>query len=142
MSGWPLYVVTGNLFMQLYKASYPVGSQVKIADRGELEHFLQTWKYHNPLNPEQLEFAGKAVVIFKVGFYHGGDPLYVLENVPGVWHEECLSDHNLETTLIQYRLRPAWRAARASQAKQSAPKKKIYHEGSKHRHGFNATVAK
>ena len=22
--------------------------------------------------------------------YHGGDVLYVLENVPGTWHEDCL----------------------------------------------------
>jgi hypothetical protein len=25
-----------------------------------------------------------------VGFYHGGDPLYSLDGVPGVWHERCL----------------------------------------------------
>jgi hypothetical protein len=26
-----------------------------------------------------------------VGFYHGGDVLYVLEGIPGVWHESCLT---------------------------------------------------
>ena len=26
----------------------------------------------------------------RVGFYHGGDALYELEGVPGVWHEVCL----------------------------------------------------
>lgn len=29
-------------------------------------------------------------MVEKVGFYHGGDPLYKLDGVPGVWHEECL----------------------------------------------------
>ena len=26
----------------------------------------------------------------RVGYYHGGDVLYELEGVPGVWHEVCL----------------------------------------------------
>ena len=30
-------------------------------------------------------------VVSSVGFYHGGDELYVIEGIPGVWHEVCLS---------------------------------------------------
>jgi hypothetical protein len=26
----------------------------------------------------------------EVSFYHGGDQLYILENLPGIWHEQCL----------------------------------------------------
>ena len=25
-----------------------------------------------------------------VAFYHGGDPLYKLAGIPGLWHEQCL----------------------------------------------------
>jgi hypothetical protein len=28
--------------------------------------------------------------IKSVGFYHGGDVLYEIEGVPGIWHERCL----------------------------------------------------
>jgi hypothetical protein len=27
----------------------------------------------------------------EVTFFHGGDEIYALEGIPGVWHEECLS---------------------------------------------------
>lgn len=29
-----------------------------------------------------------------VGFYHGGDELYGLEGVPGLWHKQCLTAVN------------------------------------------------
>lgn len=76
--------------MKPYEAFFVVGALVRIADRQRLERFLKEWKFHNSLQPEQLEFAGKVAKVEKIGFYHGGDPLYVLESVPGVWHEECL----------------------------------------------------
>jgi hypothetical protein len=76
--------------MKAYEAAFPVGSQVRIIDLQALKQFLEEWKYHNRLEPEQLAFAERVAKVAKVGFYHGGDPLYVLEDVPGVWHEECL----------------------------------------------------
>ncbi len=76
--------------MKPYKELHPVGSQVRIVNSSVLEQFLKTWKLHNPLTSEQLAFAGKTAKIAKVGFYHGGDPLYILEEVPGIWHEQCL----------------------------------------------------
>jgi hypothetical protein len=75
-----------------YKAEYPAGSQVRILDREPLERFAKEWKYHNPLQKEQLQFAGQTVVVKSVSFYHGGDELYELSNVPGLWHEQCLTD--------------------------------------------------
>jgi hypothetical protein len=74
-----------------YQEKFPVGSSVRIADRDALEHFRATWRYHNPLAAEQLSFAGREAAIAAVGFYHGGDVLYTLQGVPGVWHEQCLS---------------------------------------------------
>jgi hypothetical protein len=55
-----------------------------------LETFAQSWKFHHALLPEQMEFAGVTATVIAVSFYHGGDQLYVLENVPGIWNEPCL----------------------------------------------------
>jgi hypothetical protein len=76
--------------MKPYEALFPEGSKVRITGRAELERFRESWKFHNPLAVEQLTFAGQSSRVSKVAFYHGGDPLYVLEGVPGVWHESCL----------------------------------------------------
>ncbi len=74
-----------------YKEEFQVGSLVKIADRGALEDFARNWKLHNKLQPEQLDDAGKIGKIKSVGFYHGGDELYQIEGIPGIWHEQCLA---------------------------------------------------
>lgn len=74
----------------LYKAEFPQGSTVKIASRSFLEEFLETWKFHNKLEPEQLDYAGQIAEVEFVGFYHGGDELYRLKGIPGIWHEQCL----------------------------------------------------
>jgi hypothetical protein len=76
--------------MSPYQAAYAVGSSVQIAEREVLDHFAKTWKLHNPLIQEQLAFAGATATVQSVGYYHGGDVLYVLQGVPGVWHEQCL----------------------------------------------------
>jgi hypothetical protein len=73
-----------------YVPLYEVGSNVEIADSRSLVEFAQTWRFHNPLREEQFAYAGKVVRVRSVGFYHGGDVLYELEGVPGVWHEVCL----------------------------------------------------
>jgi len=73
-----------------YKEAFPVGSTVRIADRGELQEFQRTWKYHHKLNPDQIEYAGRVAEVERVSFYHGGDVLYELRGVPGIWHQQCL----------------------------------------------------
>jgi len=78
----------------LYKEEFPKGSTVRIADRAFLENFLQTWKLHNKLEPEQLNYAGQMAEVESVGFYHGGDELYKLKGVNGIWHEQCLTTCN------------------------------------------------
>lgn len=70
-----------------YNEEYAVGETVRIAERRILEDFVKNWKYHHPLEPGQLEFAGKAAEVKEVSFYHGGDELYILKGVPGIWHE-------------------------------------------------------
>ena len=73
-----------------YEAEYPEGSSVSIVPRDALETFMREWRWHNRLQPEQLNYAGRVAKVKSIGFYHGGDELYTLEDVPGVWHEQCL----------------------------------------------------
>ena len=75
-----------------YNEEFPVGAKVRIADREKLERFMSDWKYHHPLQREQLQYGGRVVSVTKVSFYHGGDELYELSEVPGIWHEQVLSD--------------------------------------------------
>lgn len=75
----------------LNNAEFEIGSEVRIADRALLESFLEEGQYHNELEPEQLEFAGRVAKVKSVEFFHGGDEIYTLEGISGVWHEECLS---------------------------------------------------
>ena len=73
-----------------YKATFSEGSKVRVIPKAALEAFARDWKYHHKLLPEQMEYAGAAATVKEVSFYHGGDQLYVLENVPGIWNEPCL----------------------------------------------------
>ena len=74
----------------IYHEAFPKGSKVKIQGRFFLENFLKTWKLHNKLNPEQLNYAEQIGEVESVGFYHGGDELYKLKAIPGIWHKQCL----------------------------------------------------
>jgi hypothetical protein len=73
-----------------YQEEYAVGTLVRIVDRPTLEKFFRNWKLHNKLQPQQLDYAGKVGTVKSVGFYHGGDELYEIDNLPGIWHECCL----------------------------------------------------
>lgn len=73
-----------------YREEFPVGSKIRIADRENLQRFLENWKFHHPLQKEQLQYSDQSAIVAKVLFYHGGDELYELEGVPGLWHEQCL----------------------------------------------------
>jgi hypothetical protein len=74
-----------------YKIEYSLGSLVRIANLERLEEFSRTWKYHHPLQAEQLQYHGRIGKVKSGAFYHGGDELYEVEGVPGIWHEQCLS---------------------------------------------------
>lgn len=76
----------------LYKEDYPKGTKVRVADASVLASFKKNWKVHYALESEQLKYAGVVAAITNVMFYHGGSELYELENVPGIWHEECLDE--------------------------------------------------
>jgi hypothetical protein len=67
------------------------GDTVRIADAETLAGFARTWKLHHPLEPDQLPFAGKTAMVTDSSMYFGGDILYTLEGVPGVWHQRLLS---------------------------------------------------
>ena len=76
--------------MPPYSERFPVGTTVRVAERVALEQFIKDWKHHNPLDAACLPFAGRSATVREVVFYHGGDPLYTLEGIPGLWHEVCL----------------------------------------------------
>lgn len=84
-----------------YKEEFPKGSTVKIADCASLEEFLRTWKFHHKLQTEQLRYADKVAKVKSVGFYHGGDELYELKGVPGLWHEQCFDSGEANRVLTQ-----------------------------------------
>jgi hypothetical protein len=77
-----------------YEEKFPVGTNVRVAEREFLEDFMRSWKYHHPLETQQLDFAGVSAAVRAVGFYHGGDALYNLAEIPGTWHEVCLRGAN------------------------------------------------
>jgi hypothetical protein len=80
--------------MPPYKEQFPVGSSIRVKSRAFLQQFQRDWKYHHPLSNEQLDFAGVAGTVKESAFYHGGDVLYTLLNIPGTWHEQCLECDN------------------------------------------------
>jgi hypothetical protein len=80
--------------MVAYREDFRKGSAVRIRDRAFLERFMQEWRYHHKLQPAQLAFADIGATVRGVSFYHGGDVLYELEGVPGIWHEACLLGDN------------------------------------------------
>ena len=73
-----------------YKVAFPTGTEVRIADQAFLQDFMATWKYHHKLHSEQLNYADRVAKVKGVAFYHGGDPIYTLNGIPGLWLEQCL----------------------------------------------------
>lgn len=74
-----------------YRAQFPAGTRVRIADEAALRQFQRGWHLHHPLSDEQLQFAGRTTVVSKVGYFHGGDALYSLVDTGNyLWHEACL----------------------------------------------------
>jgi hypothetical protein len=71
-------------------AKFDKGALVRISDQAKLEEFSRTWQLHHKLEPGQLAYGGRQAAV-KISFmYHGGDVLYELEGVPGIWHEHLL----------------------------------------------------
>lgn len=73
-----------------YKERFPKGSRVRVKARESLVAFQSTWRFHDPLSDEMLPFAGRTATVLSVGFYFGGDVLYQLDGIVGIWHEVCL----------------------------------------------------
>jgi hypothetical protein len=72
------------------ESRFTVRAKVRIASVDRLQAFRRDWKYHHPLAADQVPFGGTIDIVKSVGFYHGGDVIYVLERAPGIWHEELL----------------------------------------------------
>ena len=69
---------------------------MRIVDRVRLEEFKRIWRYHHPLADEQMPYSGSTAHVDSVSFYHGGDELYTLYGIPGIWHESCLFSEDAE----------------------------------------------
>jgi len=67
-----------------YQEKYPAGSMVRLAALAKLEEQRESWKYHHPITDAHLLQAGRLARVKGVAFYHGGDPLYTLENIPSI----------------------------------------------------------
>ena len=78
-----------NAYPGPYKARFPSGCVVQVADEDALRHFKSTWKYHHPLGESQLQFAGLITAVCGIGYYHGGDVLYTLRDTGGT---DCGAD--------------------------------------------------
>ena len=72
-------------------AKFAEGESVRVLDRNVLKEFMTTWKYHHNLVPEQIEYADRISKVKRISMYHGGDILYELENIPGIWHQHLLA---------------------------------------------------
>ena len=79
-----------NIPLPPYQEQFPLGSRVRVKARPLLEQFQREWKYHHPISNDQVDAAGRTDTVKGVGFYHGGDVLYLLSEIPGTWHEVCL----------------------------------------------------
>jgi hypothetical protein len=77
--------------MPAYNGLFPKGTRVRVANRAALEDFQARWHWHHPVTPEHLACAGRVGAVTSIGYYHGGDPLYQVEGIPGIWHEGCLA---------------------------------------------------
>ena len=73
-----------------YDAAFPIGTRVRVVDPVELAEFKRTWTFHHRLTDDQLAYGGRQAVVERVLYYHGGDILYILRGIPGIWHEVCL----------------------------------------------------
>lgn len=71
-------------------AKYPTGTLVRVVSTHDLEAFLHSWKLHHPLRPEQLQYGGQTARVVRSMRYHGGNMLYELDGIPGIWHEACV----------------------------------------------------
>jgi hypothetical protein len=81
--------------MPLYRANHAVGARVRIAPLERLSSFRREggWRFHHPVQDDQLPFAGLLDTVKDIGYYHGGDVLYTLEHAPGIWHEELVDSN-------------------------------------------------
>jgi len=79
--------------MPAYHSAFLCGEHVRIKPASELRRYtMPDWKYHHPLQGEQLAFAGQSMNIVGVSYWHGGGVLLRLREAPGFWHEECVED--------------------------------------------------
>ena len=67
-----------------------VGSTVRVVERAELEAHLRSPDLNERPDPEQFPCAGRVARVVGVRLRAGRPPLYVLQDLPGLWREAWL----------------------------------------------------
>lgn len=67
-----------------------VGSNVKVAERAELEAHLRSPDPRERPEPGQFPCAGRVARVVGVRLGAARHPLYVLQGLPGLWREDWL----------------------------------------------------
>ncbi len=66
---------------------------VRTKPRGYLEHHRETKSVlHHPPDEQQLEYGGREALVKTVLEYHGGELVYELEEIPGLWRFDCIEE--------------------------------------------------
>jgi hypothetical protein len=68
---------------------FQAGDRVRIKSLEILQEFTLHPVYQ-PLQESQFKYADKLAVIAESSMYHGGNILYQLKGVPGIWHQDLL----------------------------------------------------
>ena len=67
-----------------------VGSNVRVVERAELEAHLRSPDPRERPEPEQFPCAGRVARVVGVRLGAAHQPLYVLQDLPGLWREAWL----------------------------------------------------
>src|SRR6185369_775311 len=85
-SGWAFY--SGRLPRKL-TVRRPRDSSADVRS-GQIPKGRTCSRRDHAWRPEQLQYAGHTARVVRSMMYHGGDILYELDGIPGIWHEACV----------------------------------------------------
>jgi hypothetical protein len=94
--------------MPAYHSVFLRGENVKIKPPEFLRQYLAPdWRWHNPLDSDNLKFAGGVFAVVDIGYFHGGEVMYELQGIRGFWHEDSVEDYMLSDVMWEGYPKPA-----------------------------------
>jgi len=75
-----------------YHPIFKKGDKIKINDKDYLLNFQRTWKYHHNITDDQIKYAERLAAVKDVYIYHGGEVMYALKSIPGIWLEQLIEE--------------------------------------------------